>query len=83
MSEAKYRGWTFSEWSARLKQVGISHYVPDACGQERCVFNDDQGSCNEAASHKVEDSYSQAAKHPLTAYLCCSHFKQVMGRCQR
>jgi len=55
------------------------HFVPDSADGERC------GICSASASHKVEevipyfDKPGQTVRHPLTTYLCCKHFSDLMG----
>ena len=55
------------------------HYVLDSCEGEPCSV------CHEPAKHKVEevidvfDKAGQIVRHPMTAYLCCKHFGDIMG----
>lgn len=63
------------------------HPVSGCCDGEKCRI------CGNQASHKVaeeifpDDSTGFAqiqghrimARHPFTAYLCCTHFQQVFG----
>lgn len=54
--------------------VEAGHLVAPSCGGERC------GCCGVGASHKVEETrFTDAPRHPLTQYLCCEHFRFVMG----
>ena len=54
-----------------------SHLISESCQGERCPF------CFAAATHKVaeeilhDDPYPN--RHNLTAYVCCAHFRQLMG----
>jgi hypothetical protein len=55
------------------------HFVPDSAEGEWCSV------CKAPAKHKVEedipyfDKPGQIVRHPLTTYLCCEHFSQLMG----
>lgn len=57
-----------------------AHFVSGCCESEVCTV------CGKPATHKVgeekfpDDKRSWA--HNLTAYVCCEHFKQIMGRCE-
>lgn len=35
--------------------------------------------CGDAAAHKVEETSAPWTFHPLTAYLCCNCFSDIMG----
>jgi hypothetical protein len=52
-------------------------FVSRYCAGEHCAI------CSAAAEHKVEevlfDDDPHAARHPLTVYLCHSHFRFLMG----
>jgi hypothetical protein len=48
------------------------HPFPVWAREERC------NSCNAPAAHKIEET-TDIPFHPLTAYLCCGCFKDVMG----
>lgn len=45
-----------------------SHDIVPWAVEERCYF------CKYPASHKVEETNTNPAIHPLTAYVCCEHF---------
>jgi hypothetical protein len=60
----------------------VEHFVGQSCGGELC------GVCFRAgkktpAAHKlgeeIPDDYPSQATHNLTQYVCCEHFKQVVG----
>lgn len=50
--------------------------LPDSCQDERCSV------CGIQAWHKVEEDIfecdSNPIRHPLSAYLCCEHFKMIV-----
>ena len=54
-----------------------SHPVSQCCVGERC------GVCRQAATHKVSevifDDDPDPHRHPFTSYLCCQHFRLIMG----
>lgn len=54
-----------------------SDWRSPSCWGERCSI------CHRSASHKVEEDIFHddpfALRHPLTAYVCTTHFRQIMG----
>ena len=56
------------------------HFVSATCEGERCR------RCGKPATHKVGEELAPDAPrentmvHNLTAYMCCEHFAQLMGR---
>jgi hypothetical protein len=52
-------------------------FVSHCCAGERCSI------CHEAAEHKVEETVfhddPQCGRHPLTVYICHTHFRMLMG----
>jgi hypothetical protein len=55
----------------------MSHFVSACCEGERCAI------CGAPATHKLEEAIfhddPQPQRHPLTAYVCCEHFRAIMG----
>lgn len=51
-------------------------FVSECCQGERC-------HCGEPAEHKVEETIFDddpiQSRHPLTAYICHKHFREIMG----
>jgi hypothetical protein len=51
-------------------------FVSECCQGERC-------HCGEPAEHKVEETIFHddpiQSRHPLTAYICHKHFREIMG----
>lgn len=51
-------------------------FVSACCQGERC-------HCGEPAEHKVEETIFHddpiQSRHPLTAYICHKHFREIMG----
>lgn len=55
-------------------RVGYArHTIPDYAVEEHCR------KCPQKAAHKIEETSGPASFHPLTAYLCCFCFQQVVG----
>lgn len=52
-----------------------AHPIPVYAVEERC-------RCGQPASHKVEETSALSTFHPMTAYLCCDHFRMFVGRCE-
>lgn len=48
------------------------HYIPFSSEGEKCI-------CGLPATHKVEEMLDSINRHPLTRYLCCKCFGQLMG----
>jgi hypothetical protein len=63
-----------------LKEKKPKHFVSACCGSHRCSV------CREAATHKLEetifDDDPAQMRHPLTAYVCCEHFRMIVGMCE-
>lgn len=55
----------------------VPHFVSGSCKGEFCRI------CNAPASHKVGEEIAwddpNKIRHNLTAYVCCKHFKEIMG----
>lgn len=57
-----------------------THFVSASCKGEHCRIS----GCEEVASHKLgeeipgDDPVGQS-RHSLTAYVCCGHYKMVVG----
>lgn len=75
---------TEDEWrrlQARLCAKNQKHaaFVSTSCKGEVC-------KCNDEATHKIEETIQhddpEPNRHPLTAYVCCDCFKQLMGQCR-
>lgn len=53
-------------------------FVSVCCDGERCSL------CGQFAEHKVEETIFPddpfRGRHPFTAYICHSHFRQIMGK---
>lgn len=51
-------------------------FVSACCSGERCY-------CGDPAEHRVEETIFSddpiQARHPLTAYICHKHFREIMG----
>lgn len=56
----------------------ITHDVSRACSGEFCRV------CGLSATHKLAEEIlfddPLPARHPLTAYVCCAHFLEIVGR---
>ena len=50
------------------------HIVPEYTEGIKCDI------CGLPASHKVEEVIEDDGVHPFTAYMCCYHFGNVMGK---
>lgn len=57
----------------RIAIPEIAHTVPVWAVEETCR------KCREQATHKVEESSGPLTFHPLTAYLCCTCFQEIVG----
>lgn len=60
----------------RTQDDRATHSFPEYAEEENC-------RCGQPAAHKVEETSSPGHIHPLTAYLCCEHFRQLVGDCSR
>ena len=56
----------------------MKHFVSASCGGEKCSM------CDEPATHKVGEEIQwddpNPIRHEFTAYVCCMHFIDIMGR---
>ena len=56
--------------------MSINHFVSGSCRGEKC-------RCGMDATHKIEETIfhddPNQLRHPLTAYVCCLHFTEIMG----
>ena len=56
----------------------MPHFVSMFCRSEKCSI------CKKPATHKVAEEMSYDDPHPLryslSAYVCCEHFCQIMGK---
>jgi hypothetical protein len=55
------------------------HFVSRSCGGERCSV------CRADATHKLGEEIMHddpsPHRHNLTAYVCCEHFRMIVGSC--
>jgi hypothetical protein len=53
------------------------HFISASCGMQKC------GACGWPATHKLEETIFHddplPARHPLTSYVCCAHFRLIVG----
>lgn len=57
----------------RVRDARAAHTIPVWAVEEKCR------RCALPAAHKVEEVSGPTGFHPLTSYLCCGCFCQVMG----
>ena len=57
----------------RVRDARAEHTFPIWAQEEKCR------RCDYAAAHKIEEVSGPAGFHPLTAYLCCQHFGEIVG----
>jgi len=63
------------------------HPIMPSAVEERCCYREfhaAQGAsvmCGEHATHKLGEEGGNPMIHNLTSYVCCEHFRAVMGRC--
>ena len=54
-----------------------SHFVSASCQGEHCAV------CHQPATHKLEEAIQHddpnPIRHELTAYVCCRHFRMIVG----
>lgn len=64
----------------------MSHFVSASCSSEHCNRCFRVSGQKVPASHKIEESIlfddPLPERHPLTSYLCCECFTEVVGDCQ-
>lgn len=57
----------------------MTYFVSVSCQGERCGIP----GCSDPAEHKVEETIfhddPMPQRHPLTTYLCHTHYRQLMG----
>lgn len=60
-----------------------THPFPDSCLDETChaCRNSRYSKADTPATHKLGEETGPPNIHNLTAYVCCAHFRQVMGHC--
>jgi hypothetical protein len=67
-------------WHDTAAKTTPIHFKSGCCIGEKCSV------CSEQAMHKVgEEKFPDDLRHwrhNLTAYVCCKHFKEIMGRCE-
>lgn len=55
-----------------------THFISSSCVGERCSL------CGAPATHKVGEEIPwddpNQIRHNFTAYVCCEHFTQIMGK---
>lgn len=55
----------------------MSHFISSSCEGERCSM------CDKPATHKVGEEIMwddpNKMRHNLTAYVCCDHFRAILG----
>jgi hypothetical protein len=60
------------------------HFVSASCEGERCGYILLTAICGAPATHKVEEAIMHddpnPNRHPLVQYVCCAHFKKIVGR---
>jgi hypothetical protein len=59
--------------SERISDERAVHTFPIWAREEKCH------KCGDPAAHKVEEVSGPVGFHPLTAYLCCGCFGDVVG----
>jgi hypothetical protein len=70
-----------------VKVPYAAHLIIPSAVEERCSAREFQASrgapshCGEHATHKLGEEGSDPQYHNLTAYVCCEHFRSIMGRC--
>lgn len=56
----------------------MPHFVSVSCGDEKCRI------CRSPATHKVDEKIAPDDPNPVghnfTAYVCCEHFRLIMGQ---
>ena len=57
----------------RMTDTRAPHSFPISAAEERCH------KCLGPAAHKIEETSGPETFHPLTSYLCCGCFVEVMG----
>jgi hypothetical protein len=57
----------------RMTDSRAQHSFPVSAREEHCH------KCLFPAAHKIKETSGPGTFHPLTSYLCCSHFIEVMG----
>lgn len=59
------------------KEITYGHFVSLSCEGENCSM------CGQPATHKVGEEIlpddPMPVRHNLTAYVCCTHFKSIVG----
>lgn len=57
----------------------MSHFVSASCGGQKCHI----AGCGKPATHKVGEEMFEddprPIRHNATAYVCCEHFRMIMG----
>lgn len=71
--------------SERLEQEALVRArrvsCADSCGPDRCY--NPCAMCGAHSPHRVgEERYGVQTTHNLTNYLCCEHFRALMGCCE-
>lgn len=56
----------------RMSDGRAVHTFPLTAQEEKC-------RCGRWAAHKIEETSGPGGFHPLTAYLCCEHFRSAVG----
>lgn len=57
----------------RVSDERAEHTFPVTALEERC-------RCGRWAAHKIEETTGPEMFHRLTAYMCCEHFRQAVGK---
>lgn len=71
-------------WAAWEEAQGavLGHWVGPECGGETCRPCFEAG-VTQRATHKLGEEISaldpNGRRHPLTAYVCCGHFRLIVG----
>ena len=62
----------------------MAHFVSASCKGEICAMCIDLDQDERQATHKVGEEIPHddpnPARHNLTTYVCCEHFRLIMGK---
>lgn len=89
-------GKSISDLMEEIRQHHLDHMVsviyanhkimPEALGQQCTAVDFGVGRhakvpCTNFATHKIAEQGGDLTFHELSSYVCCEHFRAVMGRC--